>query len=191
MSQLPSTARCKIAALSVAAAAALAVSGAARAADKPAPFSPDVPAAEALLHGPDGAPRGRVAFFPNPHGISLMAQLTGLPAGTHAFHLHETGSCEPDFTAAGGHFNPTGAAHGILDPDGPHLGDLPNIHVPESGELTLEYFVRNVSVDPMAANTLFDDNGSAVVIHQGADDYVTDPAGAAGTRISCGVVEPR
>lgn len=145
--------------------------------------------ATAQLQDPDGNSVGQVELSEIPNGVHILATLRDLPPGTHAIHIHETGACEPpDFESAGGHFNPTDANHGWLDPGGPHAGDLPNIHVPDSGMLTVEYFNMLITMDE-GANTVFDDDGSAVVIHEGADDYTTDPAGDAGSRIACGVIE--
>ena len=140
------------------------------------------------LQDPDGNPVGQVQLEQIPNGVHVTAELENLPAGTHAFHIHETGACEPpDFESAGGHFNPTDAKHGWLSDGGPHAGDFPNLHVPESGSLTVEYFNMMVTMDE-GENTVFDDDGSAIVIHEGADDYQTDPAGDAGSRIACGVI---
>ena len=119
-------------------------------------------------------------------GVQIVLAISGLPAGEHALHLHETGECEPPFESAGGHFNPTGAAHGWDSPEGPHAGDLPNIYVGE-GELQIEYLTDKVSLAD-SETSLFDDDGSAIVIHQGLDDYQTDPAGDAGDRVACGVI---
>jgi superoxide dismutase, Cu-Zn family len=118
-----------------------------------------------------------------PNGLIVTARFTGLPEGVRAFHIHAVGACEPPFQSAGGHFNPDGHEHGMENPQGMHAGDLPNLHVPASGELTVEYFVVGLSLDD-----LFDDDGTSFVVHDGADDYATDPAGDAGPRIACGVV---
>ncbi len=138
----------------------------------------------ATLHDPEGEEVGTVTLAGTPNGLLVEAELDGLAPGEHAFHLHETGACEPDFGAAGGHLNPDGNAHGILSEGGMHAGDMPNIHVPRSTSLTVEVFATGALVE-----ALLDGDGSAVVIHAGADDYATDPAGAAGDRIACGVVE--
>ena len=145
--------------------------------------------ATANLMGPDGADLGTVEFTNTPNGVLLNADLTGLPPGEHGFHIHENGTCEPDFGAAGGHYNPGGAEHGFQVEGGPHGGDMPNIHVPESGELTIEVFNDRVSMEEGAEATLFDDNGSAVIIHANPDDYESQPSGDAGDRIACGVIE--
>lgn len=141
--------------------------------------------ATAELHDKNGEPVGTVTLEDTPHGVLMHAKLTNLPAGTHGFHIHAVGKCEPPFDSAGGHFNPLEAEHGFRSTRGPHPGDLPNIHVPESGVLEIEIMASEVRFD----DDLFDDDGSAIVIHAGPDDYETDPAGDAGPRIACSVIE--
>lgn len=141
--------------------------------------------ATARLATPDGGEAGTVQLTTLPTGTLVQADLRGLPAGPHAFHVHETGSCEGDFKSAGGHFAPEDNAHGFRNAGGPHTGDFPNIHVPEGGTLTVEYFNDRL----VLAERLFDDDGAAIVIHQKADDYDSQPAGDAGDRIACGVIE--
>ena len=120
-------------------------------------------------------------------GVQIVIAVSGLPVGKHALHIHETGACEPPFESAGGHFNPTGAEHGFDSPGGPHAGDLPNIYVGE-GALEVEYITDRVTLAD-GETSLFDDDGSAIVIHEGQDDYVSAPAGDAGNRLACGVIE--
>lgn len=145
--------------------------------------------ANAQLINPDGKAIGNVSLTEIAAGVRIFAQATNLEPGVHAFHIHETGACEPpEFTSAGGHFNPAGAEHGWDNPNGPHAGDFPNVHVQNDGILAIEYFTDTVTLGEGEAS-LFDDDGSAIVMHQGADDYQTDPAGAAGPRIACGVIE--
>lgn len=150
-------------------------------------FSANASAEGALarMHDPDGQAVGTVEFRPSPFGVMLHARLAFLPPGVHAFHVHETGKCEPPFKSAGGHYNPDGSEHGLMDDDGRHAGDMPNIHVPATGLLNIEIFNDRVRLD----DALFDEDGAAVVIHEGPDDYETNPAGAAGPRIACGVIE--
>ena len=102
--------------------------------------------------------------------------------------LHAVGKCEPPFKSAGGHFNPTGKKHGIEAAAGLHAGDMPNVHVGADGALVIEVLNQRISLVPAETN-LFDDDGAAIVIHAGPDDYKTNPAGAAGPRIACGVIE--
>jgi superoxide dismutase, Cu-Zn family len=140
--------------------------------------------ATAVLQDPDGKEVGKVTLTAVPTGLLLDADLTALPPGTHAFHIHETGKCEPpDFKSAGGHFNPDEDEHGLMNQAGPHAGDMPNIHVPESGKLRIEVLNQMTNLDG-----LLDDDGASIVIHEGPDDYKSDPAGHAGARIACGVV---
>ena len=143
--------------------------------------------ARAELKDPSGRAVGDVRFTDTPNGLLIRATLSGLPAGTHAMHLHTTGRCDPpSFESAGGHFNPTSQQHGFLDAKGPHAGDLPNIHM-SSVPLQLEVFVPVVRLRTGQA-MLLDGDGAAVVIHAGADDYQSEPAGDAGKRLACGVV---
>ena len=126
-------------------------------------------------------------------GVRLTGEIGGLPGGsTHAIHIHEKGDCSAaDATSAGGHFNPTSQQHGRRNPAGPHAGDLPNLVVDSSGRGQLEV---SLPADHVAtgAGTLFDDDGSAIVVHANADDEMTNdgPAGPgnSGPRIACGVI---
>src|SRR5699024_7499207 len=101
-----------------------------------------------------------------------------------------SGACEtPDFESAGDHYNPTDANHGFDDPDGPHAGDLENIEVSEDGTVSAERTADMVTLEEGQDNTLFTEDGTALVIHSEADDYESQPSGDAGDRIACGVIE--
>lgn len=139
--------------------------------------------ARAELKDAAGATVGEATLTDTPHGVLLAVSLTNVPEGEHAFHIHETGQCEPPFTTAGGHMNPAGRQHGIENAEGMHQGDLPNVHVPAGGALEFQTLAAGVSLD-----SLFDADGAALVVHEGPDDYVSDPSGDAGGRIACGVV---
>jgi superoxide dismutase, Cu-Zn family len=144
--------------------------------------------AKAVLMDPDRKEIGNVTISEVAQGVRIFAQADNLPPGVHAFHIHETGQCEPpDFESAGGHYNPTDKQHGWDNPEGPHAGDFPNVHVHDDGKLAIEYFTDAVTLGE-GETTLFDEDGSAVVMHEGVDDYQTDPAGHAGARIACGVI---
>lgn len=123
-------------------------------------------------------------------GLWIEVSLTGVPSGPRAMHVHETGKCEGDFKSAGNHYNPDDHKHGILAEGGAHAGDLPNIHVPESGELQIEVFAPRLTLAKDAKNTVFDKDGSSLVIHEKIDDYKSQPSGDAGGRFACGVIEP-
>jgi superoxide dismutase, Cu-Zn family len=144
--------------------------------------------ARAGLKSTDGKDVGTVELLQTPAGVLLKVSVKGLPAGEHAFHVHAVGKCEPPFDSAGGHFNPGGKKHGLMAPEGHHAGDMPNLHVPQSGELVVEVVNTAVTLEPGKPNSLFGPNGTAIVIHAGVDDYKTDPAGNAGGRIACGVI---
>jgi superoxide dismutase, Cu-Zn family len=144
--------------------------------------------ADAVLINADGEEIGSVALEQLERGVRIFAQAEGIPAGTHAFHVHQTGRCDPpDFQSAGGHFNPVEEQHGWNNPQGFHAGDLPNVHVAEDGRLAIEYFTDAVTLGA-GETSIFDDDGAAIVLHAGPDDYVTDPAGDAGARIACGII---
>lgn len=133
-----------------------------------------------------GHSAGVATLTQSPYGTLLRVEFWNLSTGTHAFHVHAVGKCVPPFESAGGHYNPRGLHHGFMDEDGVHAGDMPNIHVPASGALEIEIFLPDVNLDA----SLFDSDGASLVVHEGADDYRSDPAGAAGPRIACGVIEP-
>jgi Cu-Zn family superoxide dismutase len=135
-----------------------------------------------------GAVIGSATLTETPNGVLVRAQAENLTPGWHAFHLHETGTCTPpDFTSAGGHFNPLGKSHGFASEHGSHAGDLPNVFVGEDGKLDVEFLASQVTLKE-GATSLLDENGSALVIHAGVDDYKTDPAGDAGGRVVCGEI---
>ena len=143
--------------------------------------------ASAVLKDKDGKEVGKVELTDTPSGVLLRLVLDGVTPGDHAFHVHAVGKCEPpDFKSAGPHFNTDETKHGLMNAEGPHSGDMPNLHVPDSGKLTVEVLNEMVTLD--AEQALLDDDGSAIVVHAVADDYATDPAGNAGDRIACGVV---
>jgi Cu-Zn family superoxide dismutase len=143
--------------------------------------------AAAILNDASSKEVGKMELTGTPSGVLIRLDLTGIPPGEHAFHLHAVGKCEwPDFKSAGAHFNPDETKHGLMNPEGPHAGDMPNLHVPESGKLSIE--VLNPLVTLRGERAVFDADGSALIIHAGADDYTTDPAGNAGDRIACGVI---
>jgi superoxide dismutase, Cu-Zn family len=144
--------------------------------------------AKAVLKDASGKEVGQAELVQTPHGVLVKLSLKGAPAGEHAFHVHAVGKCEPPFTSAGGHFNPGGKKHGIEAAEGAHAGDMPNLHIPASGDLAIEVVNPMISLVKGQPNSVFDADGSALVIHAAADDYKTDPTGNAGDRIACGVI---
>ena len=141
--------------------------------------------ATAALSGPDGEPMGEVTIIQGPRGLLIQARLTGVPEGWHGFHIHETGSCAPDFSAAGGHYNPTGIGHGVLHEGGHHPGDTVNIYAHADGVANADQYTVDATLGA-GVTTLFDHDGSAIIVHEGPDSYGADPG--AGARIACGVI---
>jgi Cu-Zn family superoxide dismutase len=147
---------------------------------------PTTGAVETQLNDTQGVPVGTVFLRETPIGLEIRAQVRRLEPGAHGIHIHERGQCEqPDFESAGEHFNPFGSEHGLDNPDGPHLGDMPNLPVSEAGVAT-NY---QAGISP-ALSDLADSDGSALVIHANEDDQVTDPSGGSGDRVACAVIAP-
>ena len=133
---------------------------------------------------------GTATFSMGENGVEVGVELSGFSdasEGEHGIHIHQTGECQPDFEAAGSHFNPTDANHGFLSPDGPHAGDLPNIRVDAEGNASYQTTTNLVTLGD-GERSLFDSDGSALIIHAQPDDYLTDPGGGSGDRIACGVI---
>lgn len=143
--------------------------------------------ARAVLHDTEGREVGTALFTEAPRGLLLELRFQGLPPGAHGMHVHETGRCEPSFDAAGDHLAPEGGVHGFLVAQGHHAGDLPNLDVPEGGQGTVELFVPRLALH--GEHALLDADGSALIVHEGADDHRTQPSGASGAPMACGVIE--
>lgn len=131
----------------------------------------------------EGEALGTVTVSDTPSGMAWVSiELTGLPPGRYAVHLHETGDCSAsDFTSAGGHIAGD-AEHGVMVEGGPHPGDLPNVTAHEDGAVSVAYFLPDFDV----AGHLIDDDGAAFLVHDGEDDYESQPTGDAGSRRACG-----
>jgi Cu-Zn family superoxide dismutase len=141
--------------------------------------------ATAMLQNANGVAVGRATATEVAGGMRFTLDAMALPPGTHGTHIHMTGRCDaPDFTTAGGHWNPTGAKHGSMNPQGPHEGDLPNLIVGTDGRGTI-----GITIPGATMAGLLDADGAAFVVHAGADDLMTDPSGNSGGRIACGVFQ--
>ncbi|NCP13930.1 MAG: superoxide dismutase family protein [Sphingomonadales bacterium] len=159
-----------------------------------APITAQAPAETkvASLTTAEGMDAGTATFTQTLHGVMIVLDLKNLTPGPHGLHLHEKGMCTPDFKAAGGHFNPLDAEHGFMTEGGYHVGDLPNVDVTAEGTAKAEIFVPQINVGGADNNrypyTLADADGTAVMIHAGADDYMA--MASSGDRMACGVVVP-
>jgi Cu-Zn family superoxide dismutase len=146
------------------------------------------PGAHADIKDTAGKSIGTAQLTQQPEGVRIRVRISGLAPGKHGFHLHETGSCTtPDFKSAGGHFNPFQKHHGILNPQGKHAGDIPNLEVREDGSAELTLVASELTLND-GPNSVFKPGGTALVIHANPDDDRNDPAGNAGARIACGVI---
>lgn len=143
--------------------------------------------ATASLIDRSGTPTGEARLIEVGDRVELAVTVQGLAPGEHGFHLHTTGKCTlPDFTSAGGHLNPSNEGHGLLDNDGNHLGDLPNLTVRANGTASTQVPIGGSRA--YVLENIFDADGTAVVIHADPDDGRTDPSGNAGQRERCGVL---
>lgn len=169
----------------------------AAAAPAAAPAVVAAPAAEtasAEIKNAKGEKVGDAVLEETPHGVLVTVELSNLPPGAHAFHIHEHGKCDPaagpkgPFTSAGGHLNPEGKKHGIKSHEGKHEGDLPNVSVGPDGKGKAQFLAEAATLKKDAKNSLLDADGTSLVLHAKEDDHMSDPAGAAGDRIACGVI---
>lgn len=150
-----------------------------------------VASATAVMFDLNGAPIGTAQLWQDPSGlVNVDIASLALPAGTHGIHFHAVAKCEGGATAfstAGAHYNPLTKEHGLLNPAGPHAGDAPNIVIPASGVGHVSFTTDRVTLTPGTVS-LFDADGSSIVVHASSDDQVSQPAGNSGARIACGVV---
>jgi superoxide dismutase, Cu-Zn family len=144
--------------------------------------------AVAELTNTSGQPVGTARFTQAGHVVRILVETKGLPPGAHAVHVHAVGKCDPpDFNSAGPHFNPTNRQHGALNPQGSHAGDLPNMTVAPDGSGRMETTTEQLTLGS-GASSVWDADGSALIVHASPDDFKTDPTGNAGARIACGVL---
>lgn len=152
----------------------------------PADSAPRAATATAPMRNAAGRDLGTLTLTDSPQGIVVTGRLTGLTPGEHGVHIHMVGQCQAPFESAGGHWNPTTRQHGSQNPQGPHLGDMPNVTVGADSSVSVQVTTAGGSL--RGANALLDSDGAAVVVHAKADDLRTDPSGNSGDRVSCGVV---
>jgi Cu-Zn family superoxide dismutase len=134
---------------------------------------------------------GKAELIQTNSGVLIKLDVKGLPPNAElALHIHELGKCDPpDFMSAKGHFNPFNKKHGLLNPEGPHAGDMPNVFADTNGNLRVHVLNTFVTLEREKPNSLFKEGGTSIMIHQHPDDHKTDPAGHAGPRIACGVIK--
>lgn len=124
--------------------------------------------------------------------VSIKLSLNYIEKGVHGIHLHEVGRCTPgDFASAGGHYNPDNTHHGFDHEEGPHAGDLPNLKVEESGAFETTIVADDVNLNVNGHHPLLRGDGTSLVIHKGADDYISAPSGQSGARIMCGALNQK
>lgn len=152
--------------------------------------------AEAELMSPTGDLMGTVKFRQAATGVLIMAEVGELEPGGHAFIIHESGACTPDFNTAGDHFNPDEAEHGFVHSAwqrdasrSGHGGDLPNIYAGSDGSARADFFTTGITLDLGERHSIFDDDGSAIIVHERPDAYSEEESDT-GERVACGVIEP-
>ncbi|MCW1383223.1 superoxide dismutase family protein [Novosphingobium sp. KCTC 2891] len=147
--------------------------------------APSKELARADIANPTGKRIGTATISERDGTVTLTIQAKGLTPGAHGAHLHMTGKCEgPAFASAGGHLNPAMHQHGVQNPAGSHLGDLPNLVAARDGAGVATIMFPGAW--SALESQIFDADGTAIVLHAGADDYKTDPSGNSGGRVACG-----
>lgn len=150
---------------------------------------PEMASLQIEMYNSDSEIVGTATFDESEEGVMLHLNLEDVPAGEFGMHIHEVGEATPpSFEDAGDHFNPTDAEHGFDSEDGHHLGDLPNLEVPENGVVNETIEIPDVSLLPDAEYTLATEEGTSLIIHTEPDDYESQPSGEAGERMIGGVI---
>jgi Cu-Zn family superoxide dismutase len=144
-----------------------------------------------LLRDGAGMPVGTAQIRQEAGGlVHVDVAVSSLTPGQHGIHFHEVGRCEGvnAFSTAGAHYNPLSREHGLTHPGGPHAGDAPNLIAAADGRATLSFSTDRVTLTA-GSTTLFDADGSSLIVHAAPDDQTSQPSGNSGARVACGVVE--
>ena len=143
---------------------------------------------EVAMLNADGDKLGTATLTEDAEGVSIKLKLEGVEPGWHGIHVHEFAKCEPpDFASAGNHFNPEDSEHGLMNPEGPHLGDLPNVEADGDGKIDVELELPEATLLD-GKNSLTREDGTSLVLHDSPDDGYTQPSGDSGERIACGEI---
>lgn len=143
-----------------------------------------------VLQDQNGQRVGEASLTERGGEVRIDARVTGMTPGEHGIHFHAVGNCASTsgpFTAAGGHFNAAGKAHGLQNPNGAHNGDLPNLVVGADGTGRLQASTNRITLTA-GPSSIYDADGTALVVHAARDDQMTDPSGNSGARVACGVL---
>ncbi|MFD2045175.1 superoxide dismutase family protein [Ornithinibacillus salinisoli] len=141
------------------------------------------------MYNTDGDMVGTAELTEQPDGVEVKLTLEGLTPGFHGAHIHEFPICEgPDFQSAGNHLDPEGNEHGLMHPDGAHLGDLPNVEADDGGLVDAELMLAGATLTD-GKNSILTGEGTSLVITEGQDDGVSQPAGDSGARVLCGEIK--
>lgn len=157
-------------------------------AEPSAPAAPSAESATAQLAATQGnTAHGALTLSQSPEGVHITGTVQGLaPNGQFGFHIHEKGDCSaPDASSAGAHFNPDDQPHGDPSGEAHHAGDMLNLQADAEGTAQVDTIVRGVALHPGAGHDIV---GKAIVVHERADDYTSQPSGNSGNRIACGVI---
>ncbi len=145
---------------------------------------------ETDIYNADSDIIGKATFSEDPQGVKVQVALEGLEPGFHGIHIHEFPKCDgPDFESAGNHWTIDDSKHGLMHPEGPHIGDMPNIEIGGDGTVADYEYVLPEATLKDGNGSMFSDEGKSLIIHSGQDDGVSQPAGDSGERVACAVIQ--
>lgn len=140
------------------------------------------------MYNSSGDMIGTAKLAERSEGVQVKLKLEGLDPGYHGIHVHEFPKCEgPEFISAGNHLNPEGKEHGLMHPEGAHLGDMPNIEADSGGLANAELMLAGATLLE-GKKSLLEGEGTSLIIHDGQDDGISQPGGNSGARVACGKI---